>query len=62
MQEILKNSFRIIPCRISSKTDYNDFAPTPYSEQLRIDNVINTMTKNGRYIDNAVTEYPLDWE
>ncbi len=60
--EIMGNSFRIIPCRISSKTDYNDFAPTPYTEQLRIDNVINTMVKNGKYIDNAVTEYPLDWE
>lgn len=60
--EIMNNSFRIIPCRISSKTDYNDFAPTPYTEQLRIDNVINTMVKNGKYIDNAVTEYPLDWE
>lgn len=60
--EIMANSFRIIPCRISSKTDYNDFAPTPYTEQLRIDNVINTMLKNGKYIDNAVTEYPLDWE
>lgn len=60
--EIMSNTFRIIPCRISSKTDYNDFAPTPYTEQLRIDNVINTMVKNGKYIKNAVTEYPLDWE
>jgi len=60
--QIMNNSFRIIPCRISSKTDYNDFAPTPYKEQLRIDNVIKTMTKNGKYIDNAVAEYPLDWE
>ena len=60
--EIIANPFRIIPCRISSKTDYNDFAPTPYTEQLRIDNVINTLKKNGRYIDNPVAEYPLDWE
>ena len=35
---------------------------SPYTEQLRIDNVINTMLKNGKYIDNAVEEYPLDWE
>jgi len=60
--EIVANPFRIIPCRISSKTDYNDFAPTPYTEQLHIDNVIKTMKKNGKYIDNAVAEYPLDWE
>ncbi|MBR5232485.1 MAG: CapA family protein [Clostridia bacterium] len=60
--QIIGNSFRIVPCRISSKTDYNDFAPTPYTEQLRIDNVINTMLKNGKYIKNAVESYPLDWE
>ena len=31
--EIIANPFRIIPCRISSKTDYNDFAPTPYTAE-----------------------------
>lgn len=60
--EIIGRSFRIIPCRISSKSNENDFAPTPYDTQLQIDNVINTMLKNSKKLEYAVTEYPLDWE
>ena len=60
--EITANPFRIIPCRISSKTDRNDFIPTVFAEELRINNVINVMQKNGAKLPYAVTEYPLDWE
>ena len=60
--EIIANPFRIIPCRISSKTDTNDFAPTPYTNELQINNVINTMLKNGKKLEYAVSNYPLDWE
>jgi poly-gamma-glutamate capsule biosynthesis protein CapA/YwtB (metallophosphatase superfamily) len=54
--------FRIIPMRISSKSDYNDFIPTPFSDQRLIDNVINTMLSNGKRLEYAVTSYPVDWE
>lgn len=54
--------FRIVPMRISSKTDYNDFIPTPYTDQRQIDTVINTMLSNSRKLPYAVTNYPLDWE
>lgn len=54
--------FRIIPARISSKADYNDFAPTPFTDQRLIDNVINVLKSNGRKLEYAVQEYPLDWE
>ena len=60
--EILANPFRIIPCRISSKSNENDFAPTPYDTELQISNVIKTMQKNGGKLPYAVSEYPLDWE
>ena len=60
--EIIANPFRIIPCRISSKTDRNDFAPTPYTEERLINNVINNMKDNGKKLPYAVSEYPLDWE
>lgn len=53
--------FRIIPCRISSKTDYNDFIPTPYTGQSQIDNLLSVLKKNGNSLDNPVAEYPLDW-
>jgi len=60
--EIIANPFRIIPCRISSKTDYNDFAPTPYTEELQQNNVISIMLKNSKKLEYAVSNYPLDWE
>ncbi|MBQ9299856.1 MAG: CapA family protein [Clostridia bacterium] len=60
--EIIANPFRIIPCRISSKANENDFAPTPYDNDLQINNVINTMLKNGSKLEYAVSDYPLDWE
>ena len=59
---ILQSSFRIIPCRISSRRDYNDFAITPLTEQTHIDTVINTMKEAGRRLTYAVDSYPLDWE
>lgn len=54
--------FRIIPMRISSKTDYNDFIPTPYTDQRLIDNVTNLLLTNSKKLPYAVTYYPLDWE
>lgn len=54
--------FRIIPMRISSKTDYNDFIPTPFTDQRLIDNVINVLQSNGKKLEYAVASYPMDWE
>ena len=54
--------FRIIPARISSKSDYNDFAPMPFTEQRLIDNVVNCLLSNGKGLEYAVEAYPLDWE
>ena len=60
--ELVANPFRIIPCRISSKSNENDFTPTPYDNELQINNVINTMRKNSSKLEYAVTDYPVDWE
>ncbi|MBR6810318.1 MAG: CapA family protein [Clostridia bacterium] len=60
--EIISNTFRIIPCRISSRKDYNDFAITPLQDQSNVTTVLNTLEKNGRKLDYAVKTYPLDWE
>jgi hypothetical protein len=54
--------FRIIPARISSKSDYNDFAPMPFTEQRLIDNVVNCLLSNGKSMEYAVQAYPLEWE
>lgn len=60
--EIIANTFRIIPCRISSRKDYNDFTITPLTDSANIKTVLDSLEKNGRKLDYAVTQYPLDWE
>ena len=55
------DSFKIIPCRISSRTDYNDFAPTPYTKETNIEAVIKTLKSNGKKLEYAVPDYPLKW-
>lgn len=54
-------AFRIIPCRISSTDDYNDFAPTPYTEKSDIEELFEKLKENGRRLEYAVSEYPLEW-
>ena len=60
--EMYGTDFRIIPCRISSKTDYNDFAVTPLTETRYIDTILSTLEKEGQFISNPVSSYPLEWE
>lgn len=59
--EVNSESIKIIPCRISSRTDYNDFAPTPYLKDNHIEAVIKTLKQNGKRLEYAVEEYPLIW-
>ena len=62
--QLVDNPFRIIPCRISSRKDYNDFAITPYTESDNIKTVITTLTRkdNIKNLEYAVANYPLEWE
>lgn len=62
--EVVGTPFRIIPCRISSRKDYNDFAITPLTEPANITTVLNTLTNksNIKNLEYAVTTYPLEWE
>ncbi len=52
---------KIIPCRISSRTDKNDLIPTPYDKGNHIEAVLTNLSKNGKSLDYAVEEYPLKW-
>lgn len=54
--------FRIIPIRISSRTDRNDFIPTVIDKGNTIDSILNTLKENGRKLEYAVDEYPLEWK
>ncbi len=55
------DEIKIIPCRISSKPDYNDFAPTPYTKGENIEAVLRNLKQNGEKLEYAVSEYPLKW-
>lgn len=61
---VLSNAgMRIIPCRISSRTDYNDFIVTPYTSKASIDSVIKVLTNNGeKQLADHVSGYPLEWQ
>lgn len=58
---VSNEGFRIIPIRISSRTDYNDFTPTPLTKDTAIDSVLTTLKENGKKLEYAVAEYPLNW-
>lgn len=62
--QIVGNSFRIIPCRISSRKDYNDFAITPLTDNSVIRTLLDMLKDktNVRNLEYAVTEYPMEWE
>ena len=62
--ELINNPFLIIPCRISSRKDYNDFAITPLTDNSGITTVLSTLKnkQNNRNLEYAVTNYPLEWE
>ena len=58
---VTDNGFIIIPSRISSRTDYNDFTPTPYTKDQNVESVLSVLKNNGRGLEYAVPEYPLKW-
>ena len=61
-QQITNEGFIIIPIRISSRADKNDFIPTVLTKESTIDSILNTLKENGRkHCDYAVEEYPLAW-
>ncbi len=59
--EITNEGFRIIPIRISSRSDRNDFTPTPFGDGAAQDAVLTTLKSYGSKLDYAVSEYPLEW-
>ena len=55
--------FRIIPIRITSIKDRNNYTPTPITDDMKKEGIINTLKDNGRkYLEYAVSDYPLDWK
>ena len=59
--EVTSEDFRIIPIRISSRKDTNNFIPTPLTDATTVDSVITTLKTNGRKLTYAVDDYPTEW-
>ena len=58
---IEKDGFRIVPIRISSRTDRNDFAPSLMDKVTSVDSILTTLKENGRTLEFALEDYPLAW-
>jgi len=61
--EVSYRDFRIIPIRISSNNKGNDFIPTPFTDEIGRDSVINLLKSpnNTKNLDYAVSDFPLEW-
>ncbi len=55
--------FRIIPIRISSRKDLNDFIPTPFSPGAETDSILSVLRSrdNTRDLQYAISDFPLSF-
>ncbi len=51
---------RIVPCRVSSVEDRNDFAPTPYDAD-EAERIAEKLAELGAGLEYALKAYPLAW-
>jgi hypothetical protein len=60
---IAYKDFRIIPIRISSTNERNDFVPTPLGDGPATDAVLNLLRsrENTKNLSDAVVDFPLNW-
>ena len=58
--EVSNVGFRIIPIRITSVKDRNNYTPTPITDEMKISGILTILKENGK--DFGVSEYPLDWK
>ncbi|MBE5803210.1 MAG: CapA family protein [Clostridiales bacterium] len=58
---LTQEGFRILPIRISSRTDRNDFAPSLMDKVTAVDSILGILKENGRTLQYAVEQYPVAW-
>ena len=61
-ETITNTGFRIIPIRITSLKDRNNYVPTPIEDDMKIEGIINTLKDNGKKLEYAVLDYPVAWK
>ena len=62
--KISYKDFRIIPIRISSRKDRNDFIPTPFSPGAETDSILSVLRSrdNTKDLDYAIRDFPLSFD
>ena len=63
-RKISYRDFRIIPIRISSRKDRNDFIPTPFQPGAETDSILSVLRSkdNTKNLPYAVKDFPLSFE
>lgn len=52
---------RIIPIRISDRTDRNTLIPTVHTQATALDSIVSMLLENGRGLTHALEAYPTEW-
>ena len=60
--DITNTGFRIIPIRITSLKDRNNYTPTPVTDEMKMEGIVTTLKANGKKLEYAVADYPFDWQ
>ena len=62
--KVAYKDFRIIPIRISSRKDRNDFIPTPFSPGAETDSILSVLRSrdNTKNLPYAVRDFPLTFD
>lgn len=58
---ILSRDFRIVPISISSREDTNDCIPTIENASTKTDSILTVLRSNGKKLEYAVQQYPMEW-
>ena len=62
MGSISYKDFRIIPFRISSTRNRNDFIPTPFPVGSETDSILTILRNNSKHLEYALVDYPFEFQ
>lgn len=59
--DVHNEAIRIVPGRISSRSDYNDFAFTPVTKTETLQSIMNLLKSYSKNLEYALETYPTKW-
>ncbi len=60
--DVSYKDFRVIPIRISSRKDSNNYIPFIFVDEYARDSVLNVLKDNSKNLTYAVTDFPLEFQ